>query len=238
MISDRTLAVLCEMSYDDDQHGEHVLDITTPTHHGPRAILRAAEDHSFVLTFRGTNDIEGWMDDFEAWRGDYEGGKVHAGFLSYWRYVRSQVLANLGGAPVTITGHSLGGAVATLAAADAEIVCRRVVTFGSPRVGNADFGEVYRKRVPITTRYVNEFDPVPWVPGALSGYRHVAPATWYNGSIWGPYSWSRYLLKAALAMLPYSVTPSHFTGLLHDLRQYHDMKHYARLVPEEDGVIA
>ena len=58
------------------------------------------------------------------------------------------------------TGHSLGGALATLAAYDlqAEFAFRKlqVYTFGSPRTGNHAFAHDYERRVPHTWHVVNE----------------------------------------------------------------------------------
>jgi alpha-beta hydrolase superfamily lysophospholipase len=89
------------------------------------------------------------------------------------------------GAPATllITGHSLGGALATLCAADvAESWARspvqhrpRIVlhTFGSPRVGDAIFAARLAAHVPTALRFVAGLDIVPSVPLVAMGYAHA-----------------------------------------------------------------
>ena len=61
---------------------------------------------------------------------------------------------------VTCTGHSLGGALATLAAYDlqAEFGFRKlqVYAFGSPRTGNHAFARDYERKVPHTWHVVND----------------------------------------------------------------------------------
>lgn len=62
--------------------------------------------------------------------------------------------------PIWFTGHSLGGALATLAARRFP-KAHAVYTFGAPRVGNAAFA----KHFPIPThRFVNGYDFVPHIP--------------------------------------------------------------------------
>jgi hypothetical protein len=71
---------------------------------------------------------------------------------------------------VFLTGHSLGGALATLCAHDLALRAwsRRpqlvMVNFGSPRVGNRAFAEDFNKLVPRAWRVVNRNDAVAAVP--------------------------------------------------------------------------
>jgi len=128
----------------------------------------------------------------------------HQGFLAAYRSVRCSVLRVVGerlasagqgadasdssSTPWTIllTGHSLGGALATLCAyelahlelADAgEAGVERLVVynFGSPRVGSGAFASHFDASLPDAWRVVNAADLVPRVP-RLMGYAHVGHA--------------------------------------------------------------
>jgi hypothetical protein len=71
-----------------------------------------------------------------------------------------------------VTGHSLGGAMATLASvrlASEGYTVRAVYTFGSPRVGDRAFRRKYR--LP-NYRFVNDDDLVPHLPFSWC-YKHV-----------------------------------------------------------------
>ncbi|KAL4452452.1 hypothetical protein ABPG75_008114 [Micractinium tetrahymenae] len=115
---------------------------------------------------------------------------VHSGFLTAYDSVRPAVLSVLstlleGEAPRTwrlfLTGHSLGGALATLCAWDSAHRSWRtqveleVWNFGCPRVGNRAFAEHYNRLVPSTWRVVNARDTVCTLP-RLMGYAHVGHA--------------------------------------------------------------
>lgn len=72
-----------------------------------------------------------------------------------------------------LTGHSLGGAAATLAAArlaDMGVTPQQlqVITFGAPAVGNTAFARAYEKRMQLT-RITMEGDPVKAALQSLSG---------------------------------------------------------------------
>ena len=79
--------------------------------------------------------------------------KIHGGFDSAYRSVRPHILSviqnllNLHkGAKIYTTGHSLGGALAILAAIDLDQVgydIGGVYTYGQPRVGNKQFASFY-----------------------------------------------------------------------------------------------
>ena len=148
------------------------------------AVRRASDEMDMaVVSFRGTENLQDWMTnlqysltpaDFPQAEGRESTGKVHQGFLAAFRSVRDQVDAYLScaeGLPIFITGHSLGGALATLGATH---LCGRDLvacyTFGAPRVGNKGYSGSLQTPV---YRVVNPGDPVPHVPTPLRGYRHA-----------------------------------------------------------------
>lgn len=71
-----------------------------------------------------------------------------------------------------VTGHSLGGAMATICASRLSAQGMNVeglYTYGSPRVGDGEF--VANLKV-NHFRFVNNNDAVPKVPPQVFGYRH------------------------------------------------------------------
>jgi hypothetical protein len=112
-------------------------------------------------------------------------GRVHRGFndglSKLWDAGLSTELAErLVGARVWLTGHSLGGAMATLAAPRIETLAydpdaiAGVYVFGSPRVGNARFREAYDGAFGQRTFRVTYGSDV---------VTHMAPALSYEQSI-------------------------------------------------------
>ena len=149
------------------------------------AVRRAGDETDMaVVSFRGTENMQDWMTNLQYSMApaltlcnrprDESAARVHQGFLDAFRSVRDQVdryLPCAEGLPVFITGHSLGGALATLGAAHLSgrglAAC---YTFGAPRVGNKGFSSSLQTPV---YRVVNPGDPVPHVPTPLRGYRHA-----------------------------------------------------------------
>jgi hypothetical protein len=91
--------------------------------------------------------------------------RVHSGFLNAWMSVRDRVLAAASASGrVYVVGHSMGGALATLAAMEisgvsgASVAC---VTFGAPAVGDELFADAFNSRVGQSVRVVNALDPIP-----------------------------------------------------------------------------
>lgn len=117
-------------------------------------------EQDVVLSFRGTDAptdegnrcLSQWLVNCDFAQIDGYGGRVHKGFAQavdlLWDQVHGQVRAALTpGCKLWVTGHSLGGALATLAAARLareSIPVAGVYTFGSPRVGDAAFAATYR----------------------------------------------------------------------------------------------
>ena len=144
-----------------------------------------------VLSFRGSRSRANWKHDWNMLRTDTDlcpKCRAHKGFWSAWAEIRdtikSQVLPVLEAYPdfrFAITGHSLGAAIATLAAGDFrkmnEDLGRRteVFTFGSPRLGNAALVDFLTQQSVLSYRITNRKDIVPRLPPRLLGYRHTSP---------------------------------------------------------------
>ena len=112
-------------------------------------------------------NVDIWLTDWQ------QGGKVHRGFKEALDEVWPDLLPYIRGlhnkgCKIWITGHSLGGALATLFASQYNSA-QGVYTFGSPRVGNKVFKEHFEVKI---YRFVNNDDVVPWVPPA-GKYVHV-----------------------------------------------------------------
>jgi hypothetical protein len=130
-----------------------------------------------ALVYRGTSSVADALVDAcvrrvqVPWLPDDRASVVHRGFLMQFLALRPACAAYLeaaGGArDVLCIGHSLGSAVAALAASAAAVdPVRRVhyVGFGTPRVGNAAWAASFDKSVATSVRCKNGRDPVAAVP--------------------------------------------------------------------------
>jgi hypothetical protein len=113
-----------------------------------------------------------------------EGVEVHSGFNDQFLSVRDEIDGPVAQHDeVIFCGHSLGGALATIGSLyyatkypEKSVSC---VTFGSPRVGNPKFVELFDNRVKESVRFVNDNDPVPCVPTRWR-FKHVKGLQWLN----------------------------------------------------------
>jgi hypothetical protein len=128
------------------------------------------------LAFRGTKltfppnsqlKFANWLLNLRVSRRD---PGVHCGFSTAWRTLEPGVRKWLDGLPakparITLTGHSLGGAIAILAAESLRdrYTIGDVVTFGSPRLAKPEFVQAYTAKglAGVTRRYIHETDLVP-----------------------------------------------------------------------------
>lgn len=137
------------------------------------------------------------------------GGRVHSGFLAAYASVSDrldEVLARQRTPPphVWLTGHSLGGALATLAAAHLPAgQVQGLYTFGSPRVGDAAFASVLPR--PSHYRFVHRNDWVPRVPPEWLGYLHAGELITLDESgrrsLWNDLAWSADRLAGVMKIL-------------------------------------
>lgn len=113
----------------------------------------------------------------------FQRAKVHSGFVEAYNSIREELIPVIAtllrekNRPIFFTGHSLGGALATLSSLDVSLGLNvpgtriLVSTFGSPRVGNNAFREVYDDQIPMNWRLVAGGDIISRLPKV--GYTHV-----------------------------------------------------------------
>lgn len=140
-----------------------------------------------IVSFRGTQFLSAkdWRSNLNRSLLTFDFGGVHAGFADSFAACRHTLCRNVPkDRPVLLTGHSRGGAIATLAAAwmrDQGYSIAGVETFGSPRVGDAKFVAYYDKMLhSVTKRHVRCCDIVAKLPELWRGYRHVSGEVYHN----------------------------------------------------------
>ena len=155
----------------------------------------ADADDWIVMAFRGTQVDDFWPSVLD-WSidarimpvPDAHGDSVHAGFLAAIREVWSDVIGHVKtlqarrSRPLWVTGHSLGAALATIAANlcgdEPDSGLHAVYTYGSPRVGDQPF--VRRIGAPVW-RMRNNSDLVTNVPLGLV-FRHAGALALVDGA--------------------------------------------------------
>ncbi|KAK7201940.1 lipase precursor-like protein [Novymonas esmeraldas] len=175
---------------------------------GTAGVVGIDHAHERIVTvFRGTENPQNLLADLSGLQIDYSWTsscgrwcKVHAGFqasyLSLRDVTRSTVLRLAGEYPtyqVVFTGHSLGGAMAVLAAADVQerlnaldnaslVKPVSLYTFGAPRVGNAAFATWVDGMLANSAffRITHARDPVVRVPAPAWGYAHTTSEVFYR----------------------------------------------------------
>jgi hypothetical protein len=133
-----------------------------------------------VLAFRGTElDPRDWATDLNASLiPGPTAGQVHRGFAEALEAAWAPITAVLGSVTgrLLCTGHSLGAALATLAAARHSP--HALYTYGCPRVGDAGFAEATASL--NHHRYSHCCDLVCRVPPEALGYLHTGPLAYLD----------------------------------------------------------
>lgn len=165
------------------------LDITFFDFGGTQAYALNSK-RNYILVFRGTEPTS-WSDikaDLKFRKvssvstGGVKEGRVHRGFKAALDTVWEGIQAHMKecgtyNKNIIITGHSLGGALATLVAGrldDADVV---LYTYGAPRVGNAAWN---KRQKFLHYRFRNNNDIVTRVPPAWLGYQHNGKLMYFD----------------------------------------------------------
>ncbi|MQM19439.1 hypothetical protein Taro_052446 [Colocasia esculenta] len=198
-----------------------------------------------LVAWRGTVEPWEWFKDAQWWLEPMtEGGASHAmvehGFQSIYscdrsRFTKSSAAEQMKAeirrladthrkedekqeVTLTVTGHSMGGALALLAAHDSRASIQgldhvSVVSFGAPQVGDAVFVKELVDSGVKVLRVVNKEDEVPKLPGIVdSRYQHAG-------------------VELELVM------DSKPRGML-DVVAFHSLKTYLRLMEEKTSAAA
>ncbi len=133
----------------------------------------ATSADAVLVSFRGTENLGDWLSNLNLLTTSRPYGKVHRGFLGAFQVVEQKlldILARFPGRRVLLTGHSLGGALALVAAAEwrNKFQIAWVHTHGQPGTGKKDFqGFIQGHYADNYYRFVNDDDIVPMVPPAF-----------------------------------------------------------------------
>ena len=163
-----------------------------------------AVDHSeksIVTSFRGSSNIENWLTNILIVKTNLNGAPTnahaHLGFILEWNRdgVKTEValiLSNLVNQypsyKLTFVGHSLGGAVATIAALDLAAILKidfsrmRLMTQGMPRIGDDNLAMyISSLNWNFLDRVVNHRDIVAHAPPRILNFMHYDKVHWIDG---------------------------------------------------------
>ncbi|KAH7721119.1 class 3 lipase protein [Aphelenchoides avenae] len=160
----------------------------------------APNDKAIFVAFRGTGGfvqllVEVGQTALTPKVASPVGGQVSSYFLAVFNKVWSSGLAaelkalqaQYPSYQLWVTGHSLGGAMASIGAAliakqgiyPADSI--RLVTFGQPRTGDAAYARAVEQLLPESYRVTHGRDLVPHSPPyGFAGYQHHKTEVWYN----------------------------------------------------------
>merc|ERR1712048_198442 len=160
----------------------------------------------------GTNNAENWMSNIDLIQTKYEhipanvtlddsawDAMIHQGFYDNWQDLEQlgmnaaikAMLTKYDNSDILVTGHSLGGALAAIAAL--ELLSNpeytsyakksvNIISFGQPRWCNKNLALYFNDIIDSNWRIVNEHDSVPTIPYESMGYYHTSTEVWYTST--------------------------------------------------------
>ena len=170
--------ILANLKKDD----EKFISVLGVDKNSAQAALVEHEDY-LCMVFRGTDELSDWLDNINAFSTKKLFGEFHCGFWNsvedVWQLINGKFryLQEERKRPLFITGHSLGGAMATIAAAKfihEDKPFTSVYTFGQPRALSRETAQIFNIECKSRFfRFHNNNDIVTRVPARLMGYSHV-----------------------------------------------------------------
>lgn len=168
-------------------------------------VVLEEESEKLIVAIRGTQTPGEWVKNFTAIPQPFSEvpgfGFVHLGFEQMWRRIRESVFDVLRSYPadrqITMLGHSLGGAMATLGAVSVSRNLGRpkvnLCTFGAPRAGQVRFRINFNRLIKHCFRVVNQGDIVPHVPPLVMAFNHAGKEVNVQGAGNNAHSLEAYL---------------------------------------------
>ncbi|EJD04681.1 alpha/beta-hydrolase [Fomitiporia mediterranea MF3/22] len=162
-------------------------------------VTRDDERKEIIAAFRGSTDLQDFVTDLTFALADFsspgvtgtDGVKVHLGFMDAYNSVADTVISTVSDQlkahpdySLISTGHSLGGALASLGgvslAANFPDTPLRVFTFGQPRTGNPAYATLAENLIGVSNlfRGTETYDGVPTIPPQFFGYQHHGSEFW------------------------------------------------------------
>jgi hypothetical protein len=165
---------------------------------GSHAYVWKSGPHSLVVAFRGSHDLLDLCNIVNAKQTGFDFKQykthIHTGVLHMFESIESELTKDIYGQTktkhITFCGHSLGGALAQLAAAYYGAVSENNIriechTFGSPMVGADGFKSFHDDNVAESIHVTTSLDPVPRLP-LFCAYKPVGSHLRLLTSTWNP----------------------------------------------------
>mmetsp|Transcript_57299 Transcript_57299/g.121834 ORF Transcript_57299/g.121834 Transcript_57299/m.121834 type:complete len:316 (-) Transcript_57299:99-1046(-) len=163
---------------------------------GVRAVVGRRSDSTCFLAFRGVSNLPDVQGDLLSMALVEKTGcsfwgepcKVGQYFHNQYESVATHIKESLASfgcheQQTDIVGHSVGGALANLAAWDLAsegYPLRRVYTFGAPRLGDGAFAQALGQLVTVM-RVTHANDPVVAIPWVKDNFTHAGVEVYYAG---------------------------------------------------------